>query len=394
MRTPTALALLAAAFTVSFALAEDFVYQGSLSDNTQPADGFYDLTFEYYTAIAGGAALQTAVRDDVQVTDGVFQVTLPMPPSDNARFLELAVRDGASTGGYTQLLPRTFIASTPYATKALNVEWELNTSNYLTFGDGNDVVLINRENQITSAESFGIGADTDSFGGMYVSTSGAEGKPFYGYATNVNGDGGFRTIAYHYMDGATGDLFFNVGAFDDFVMRAGGNFEVFGWVQASGFEYRVPEGRSYSIPPAAFKPGDMSAGFIPYVAGGSDGAAYIAQTGSIETMVAPVFLPDGAVLTQISASVRDGSVSRQIQAQLRRIGQPGTDALLGFVGTDGPETFTGVRQSSISSTFSTVDNDLYSYEIWLTVNSSGWSNVAGATSVRWVELEYTVESPD
>lgn len=375
--------------------AEDFVYQGKLSDNGQPADGVYDLTFEYYTVISGGAVQLTATRDDVQVSDGVFQINLPMPPSDDARFLELAVRDGASTGGYTQLLPRTFIASTPYATKALNVEWDRNMSNYLTFGGGDDVVLINRDVTVSDFEYFGIGADTEDFAGMYITTTDSAGEPFYGYATGDIPQGGFNGFfAYHYLSGETGDLIFNVNGFDDFVMRDGGSFEVFSSVRASGFVYNSPRTRSYSIPPAAFKPADMSGGFIPYVAGGPDGAAYIFQSGSTETMVAPVSLPDGATITGISASLRDISTARLIQAQIRRIDQSTGNTLLGVVGTTDPEIFTGVRSSPVTSSARVVDNDQYSYEIWLAVDSTGWINIAGGLSVRWVEIEYTVESPD
>ena len=52
------------------------------------------------------------------------------------------------------------------------------------------------EIQITSAELFGVHttAETD-FGGMYVSTQGTGGKPFYGYSA------GWDVDAYHYYDG-------------------------------------------------------------------------------------------------------------------------------------------------------------------------------------------------
>lgn len=53
---------------------------------------------------------------------------------------------------------------------------------------------INRANQITGNEFFGIRAPvTNAFGGMYIETAGV-GLPFYGYAMN----GGVR--AYHYVD--------------------------------------------------------------------------------------------------------------------------------------------------------------------------------------------------
>ncbi len=60
-------------------------------------------------------------------------------------------------------------------------------------------VGINRANRITGNEFFGIRAPvTNTFGGMYVETSGS-GKPFYGYAQNSGLD------AYHFVDGEDGD---------------------------------------------------------------------------------------------------------------------------------------------------------------------------------------------
>ena len=62
-----------------------------------------------------------------------------------------------------------------------------------------DTLFVGRENTITSAEYFGVNAPVNSgFGGMYISTNGQDGLPFYGYSAGGDVD------AYHYVDGASG----------------------------------------------------------------------------------------------------------------------------------------------------------------------------------------------
>ncbi|GEM_PF-3600033 len=396
MRSPTATAVLAAAvLTAAPALAQDFVYQGSLSDNNQPADGLYDLTFEYYTAISGGAALQTATRDDVQVTDGVFQVSLPMPPSDDARFLELAVRDGASTGGYTQLLPRTFIASTPYATKALNVEWDRNMSDYLTFGDGNEIVLINRQNRI-GAEYFGVGADTDSFGGMYVSTSGSAGLPFYGYDTGFGAD----AFAYHYLDGATNELRFVIDGFtDNFVMRPNGDLIVEddlvagGSVTAEDFSYESPQTRYFSVSGNTFTPGNN----IPYEAFTSLGSGlYPDAAVSQAWYLAPINLPDGAVITELQAALFDNLNGSSVRLNVLRQSLTTTGngaSTLAVVDTAGLAASPSNRiLTDTTIQAPVIDNQNFSYFFFaFFINPTGNGNDVRLASAR---LSYTVDSPD
>jgi hypothetical protein len=101
-----------------------FTYQGSLSDGGSPASGAYDLQFKLFDALSGGTQIGTTItRDDVAVSNGIFTVTLDFgltafPGGD--RFLEIAVRPGASTDAFTTLSPRQQITSTPYAVRSLN----------------------------------------------------------------------------------------------------------------------------------------------------------------------------------------------------------------------------------------------------------------------------------
>jgi hypothetical protein len=106
-----------------------FSYQGKLTEGTAPANGQYDLTFKLFTAQSpGGSQVGIDVlRDDVQVTSGIFTVMLdfgesPFTGPTKANHLEVWVRPGASTGSYNQLLPRVPIASSPYAVETIRAQ--------------------------------------------------------------------------------------------------------------------------------------------------------------------------------------------------------------------------------------------------------------------------------
>lgn len=110
-----------------------FTYQGKLTDGGTAANGPYDLIFRLFDAAAGGTQVGgDVIRDDVQVTTGVFTVNLDFgsPPFTSAtgNFLEISVRPGASTGGFTPLLPLQPITSSPYAVQTLRAAIADNSS--------------------------------------------------------------------------------------------------------------------------------------------------------------------------------------------------------------------------------------------------------------------------
>ncbi len=106
-------------------LTEAFTYQGRLTDNNQPASGAYDFRFIAYDEETGGSQVGVIVtKDDLTVSAGVFTTTLSLGPdafNGDARWLEIAVRPGASTGTYTVLSPRQPISAVPYAIYAKTV---------------------------------------------------------------------------------------------------------------------------------------------------------------------------------------------------------------------------------------------------------------------------------
>jgi hypothetical protein len=108
-----------------FAQTSVFTYQGKLTDTSAAANGQYDFIFRLHDADTGGTQIGAdAVRDDVQVSGGIFTVTIDFGAlaftENAARFLEIRVRAGTSTGAYTLLTPRQQITSAPFAIRSLN----------------------------------------------------------------------------------------------------------------------------------------------------------------------------------------------------------------------------------------------------------------------------------
>jgi hypothetical protein len=102
------------------ALGDAFTYQGRLTDNAAPAAGSYDIRFILYDAESGGAQVGviTETKENVNVVNGLFTVDLAFGAgafNGDARWLEIAVRPGTSTGTFTVLAPRQPVTPTPYA---------------------------------------------------------------------------------------------------------------------------------------------------------------------------------------------------------------------------------------------------------------------------------------
>jgi hypothetical protein len=101
-----------------------FTYQGRLNDGANPATGTYDLRFTIYDALAGGSVSGGPTTNSATgVTNGLFTVSLDFGVgvfTGGGRWLEIAVRTNGA-GGFTPLLPRQALASTPYAITAGNV---------------------------------------------------------------------------------------------------------------------------------------------------------------------------------------------------------------------------------------------------------------------------------
>jgi len=96
-----------------------FTYQGSLKDAGVNANSAYDFRFTLYDAVNGGNPLSGILdKPDFLVADGLFTVELdfgvvPFSVGD-AKWLQVEVRLGTSTGAYT-VLPRQRLTAAPAA---------------------------------------------------------------------------------------------------------------------------------------------------------------------------------------------------------------------------------------------------------------------------------------
>jgi hypothetical protein len=96
-----------------------FTYQGRLADSGTAPTAAFDFELRLFDAASDGAQVgSTLTKDDLAVTTGVFSVELDFgvsafPGAD--RWLQVAVRPGASTGSYTTLAGRHKLTPSPYA---------------------------------------------------------------------------------------------------------------------------------------------------------------------------------------------------------------------------------------------------------------------------------------
>ncbi len=99
-----------------------FTYQGLLTEGSGSANGVYDFRFRLYDASSGGNQIGTTVtQDNLAVSDGLFTTDLDFGAeafTGEARYLEIGVRAGSSTGTYETLAPRQELHPAPYAIHA------------------------------------------------------------------------------------------------------------------------------------------------------------------------------------------------------------------------------------------------------------------------------------
>ena len=96
-----------------------FTYQGQLKKAGTPLEDTADFQFRLWNALAGGGQVGgTVAVNNVSVDHGLFTVTLDFGATafnGDARWLEIALRSPAGSGGYTTLTPRQEVKPTPYA---------------------------------------------------------------------------------------------------------------------------------------------------------------------------------------------------------------------------------------------------------------------------------------
>jgi hypothetical protein len=179
-----------------------FTYQGRLTDGGSPADGEYDLQFYVYDALSGGSWQAIVTKENVLVDEGLFAVLLNFGPgifTGQARYLEIRVRPGSSTGAYTTLIPRQALTPAPYALALPGLWTEQNATSPNLIGGyhGNDVA-----SDVVGATIGGGGAADDGSGNPIPNnvtdnygTVGGGGKNQAGNDSGTTSDASYATVS-------------------------------------------------------------------------------------------------------------------------------------------------------------------------------------------------------
>lgn len=103
----------------AFGQGTGFTYQGHLYDGAGPANGNYDMRFQLWNALTGGATVTGFVTNaPIAVSNGLFTTVIDFGAgvfTGPALWLHLGVRTNGSASGYTSLAPRQELTPTPYA---------------------------------------------------------------------------------------------------------------------------------------------------------------------------------------------------------------------------------------------------------------------------------------
>jgi hypothetical protein len=200
-----------------------FTYQGYLPDGGSPANGTYDFIFVLYDAATYGNYIGGLYRHDVQVADGVFTVQLGFASdafTGDARYLEIQVRPGDSTGIYQPLSPRQELTAAPYA---LGLRPGADVA-----GDrpGDSILCV--ENSSNADQSYGLyrhasaTTGTNYTYGVYGQSSAPNGTGVYGWADHTGVSAEASGVVGHTMAG-NGRGVYGLGAHS-----TGRNFGVYG----------------------------------------------------------------------------------------------------------------------------------------------------------------------
>ncbi len=368
-------------------------YQGRLLDPTTgnpKADGTYPMTFRIYDAATGGNVLWTELKD-VTVSKGLFTTylgdTTALDPTifdGNDRWL------GVKVGTDPETSPRMPLAFVPYAFWALNADTldGQDASDFAAAGHNHDTDYVDdNANEVDNADVAdgalspakisgtawtsindgpGSGLDADTLDGQDASDFAAAGHNHDTAYVNSAGP-----------DSISGNSFSPILT----VTQSGGGpaIQAEGSVQADSIVYNTPRSHTLSITAEAFQPGSNVDYFNTY----SNGGAYITATGG-HSLVAPVYLPDGATVTKMTAYFKDTS-SDDMTVYFHRLSHTAGNFInLAQVSSSGTSGYYSKTDTTISSP--TIDNVGGGYAIY--AYSAGWSS---SLKLMGVEITYTID---
>lgn len=369
------------------AVGTAFTYQGYLAQSGGSANGSFDLRFMLYNAATGGSQVGgTLTLEDVALTQGRFSVTLDFGAgrfTGNNRWLEIAVRPGASTGSYTTLSPRQLLQPTPYALYALSVKsvpwssvtglpsWLADGDNDTTYTAGAGLDLTNRSFSVVFAgsgalntvsrsdhnhSSYYLKTEADS---RFVNTTGPE---------SISGSNSSPILTVTQTGkGAAGKFVGKLALVADGATSLTRTLDVGNTVTAQVFHYRNPRVHYVTLSGEAFLPGSN----VAYHNSGGMGGAYLVSGAGM--MSAPLQLPDRARLTGFKVFFYKNS-SSTLNVSLERMPLPnGAYTEIAEITSAGVTNYAAKSVSIPSgSIYKIVDNANYGYLIY--AYSSSWDS--------------------
>jgi hypothetical protein len=157
---------------------------------------------------------------------------------------------------------------------------------------------------------------------------------------------------------------------------------VVGNIKANSFKYTIPKTFYYSVNEAAFRPRNSAE---TVMCGLGNGGAYITN-GTSYGLTAPVNLPHGAKIIQITIHFYDASATQDLSANLINEFQSGYS----FLATINSSGSAGLNiQNYILPAPAIIDNSTSSYEILVVPTSGSWNTPNLA--IRSVIIQYTTD---
>lgn len=241
------------------------------------------------------------------------------------------------------------------------------------------------------------------WGGMYLSNSATTARPYYGYA---NGNG----LAYTYLDGANGNKWKlynngehltvqpngNVGigtTSPNERLSVNGNIASADTVKADVFAYNSEKIKYYSISPREFREYQVNhnptstATSFPYITG----FYYLYGTGgtigsSVIDLLAPVHLPHGAIIKDISVYLYDNDATYNIYGSYLYGVQLSNGSAIVSPSIGSPTTeSTSVQEMTYTGLNHQVDNSANSYWLYVYLPNAGSGLRIYGAKISYVE---------
>jgi hypothetical protein len=294
----------------------------------------------------------------------------------------------------TTLSPRQIVTPAPYAMRALS-------ENFMPLSDGVTLintspttrVTLNRTSPVLASEVLSATVPTgNATGGIIINHADTTGTPYLMFTTGA----AYRALLTY--EPATSSVRLSTGITSPPALnaatvgaeaRVGVNLatpptevlEVAGTTAANGFRYRALQTRTLIVPPEAFH-AENSANGVSY----SIERGVNMSNGTSGALVAPLTLPDGAVITDLTFSFWDDSGADMTLMLFFRTLTAGLPGVMRTVSSSGASPIGRTATSTGSNP--TGSGGVYSLRV---TNSSTWS---AFTSVLGVRVTYTVPAPD